>query len=172
VASKRFRGDLYFHLNVISIQIPPLRERPEDILPLARQFLDLWSTEPGRPITLTQESERALCSYNWPGNVRELETLIERAVVMSGAEQLPPEAFALDRRVEEPLQVDAMSIDRKGRIDGTLQDCLDRAAAIRITSALESAKGNRALAARELGIDRTTLYRLMTRLGLGPYLIN
>ena len=89
---------------------------------------------------------------------------------MSGAEQLSPEAFALDRSVEEPLEVDAMSANSNGAgpiANGTLQDCLDRAAAVRIKTALESAKGNRALAAHELGVDRTTLYRLMKRLGLG-----
>lgn len=170
VAGNRFRGDLYFRLNVIPIHIPPLRERPEDILPLARHFLDFYSTEAGRPISLAPEAERALCGYTWPGNVRELENVIERAVVMSGAEQLTPDAFALDRSVEEPIEIDAMSANGNGAghtISGTLQDCLDRAAAVRIKTALESAKGNRALAAHELGVDRTTLYRLMKRLGLG-----
>jgi DNA-binding NtrC family response regulator len=173
VASNRFRRDLYFHLNVIPIHIPPLRERPEDILPLARHFLDLCSTEAGRPISLTPESERTLCSYNWPGNVRELENVIERAVVMSGAEQLSPEAFALDRSAEEPIvhaMAGVVAIDEIDAVSGTLQDCLDRAAAVRIRAALESAKGNRALAAHELDIDRTTLYRLMKRLGLGEYI--
>jgi DNA-binding NtrC family response regulator len=170
VASNRFRGDLYFRLNVIPIHIPPLRERPEDILPLSRHFLEFYSTEAGRPISLTPEAERALCAYNWPGNVRELENVIERAVVMSGAEQLTPEAFALDRAVEEPLEFEAASSNGSGpaqAASGTLQDCLDRAAAVRIRVALESAKGNRALAAHELGVDRTTLYRLMKRLNLG-----
>jgi len=170
VANNRFRGDLYFRLNVIPIHIPPLRERPEDILPLVRHFLDFYSTEAGRPISLTAESERVLCSYPWPGNVRELENVIERAVVMSGAEQLTPEAFALERNVEEPIELDAMSSNGNGSghtVGGTLQDCLDRAAALRIKTALEGAKGNRALAAHELGVDRTTLYRLMKRLGLG-----
>src|SRR5579875_1877692 len=170
VANNRFRGDLYFRLNVIPIHIPPLRERPEDILPLARHFLDFHSTEAGRPISLTPEAERTLCSYNWPGNVRELENVIERAVVMSGAEQLTSDAFALDRGVEEPLETEATSMNGAGpahATNGSLQDCLDRAAAVRIRAALESAKGNRALAAHELGVDRTTLYRLMKRLGLG-----
>jgi two-component system NtrC family response regulator len=170
VANNRFRGDLYFRLNVIPIHIPPLRERPEDILPLARHFLDFHSTEAGRPISLTSEAERTLCSYNWPGNVRELENVIERAVVMSGAEQLTSDAFALDRGVEEPLETEAASMNGAGPVhaaNGSLQDCLDRAAAVRIRAALESAKGNRALAAHELGVDRTTLYRLMKRLGVG-----
>jgi DNA-binding NtrC family response regulator len=171
VANNRFRGDLYFRLNVIPIHIPPLRDRPEDILPLARHFLDFCSTEAGRPLSLTHDSERALCSYSWPGNVRELENVIERAVVMSGAEQLTPEAFALDHSVEEPIEIDAaMSSNGDGpghNLGGTLQDCLDRAAAVRIKTALSAAKGNRALAAHELGVDRTTLYRLMKRLGLG-----
>ncbi|MBF6569781.1 MAG: sigma-54-dependent Fis family transcriptional regulator [Candidatus Binataceae bacterium] len=172
VAANRFRGDLYFRLNVIPIRIPALRERPDDILPLARHFLEFYSSEAGRPITLSPEAERTLCTYSWPGNVRELENVIERAVVMSGAEQLTSEAFALDHSAAEPLEVDDLGQNVNGNghesvQQGTLQDCLDRAAAVRIKSALESAKGNRALAAHDLGVDRTTLYRLMKRLGLG-----
>jgi len=170
VANNRFRGDLYFRLNVIPIHIPPLRERSEDILPLARHFLDYYANEAGRPISLTSEAERTLCGYHWPGNVRELENVIERAVVMSGAEQLTSDAFALDHS-EEPLEAEtASSANGTGAAqaaNGSLQDCLDRAAAVRIRTALEAARGNRALAAHELGVDRTTLYRLMKRLGLG-----
>ena len=96
VAAGRFRGDLYFRLNVIPVRIPPLRERPQDILPLARHFLAYYSAEAGRPLRLAPEAERLLVAYPWHGNVRELENVIERAVVMSGAEMLTPDAFALE----------------------------------------------------------------------------
>jgi DNA-binding NtrC family response regulator len=168
VAEGRFRADLYFRLNVIPVKIAPLRERPEDILPLARHFLAYYSAEAGRPITLSPAAEKTLLSYPWPGNVRELENVIERAVVMSGAEVLTPDAFAL-----EPLTIDQPQLhderDEPGAAPlpaGTLQETLDRAATGKIKEALEAAKGNRAVAASALGVDRTTLYRLMKRLGL------
>jgi two-component system, NtrC family, response regulator AtoC len=180
VAENQFRADLYFRLNVIPVRIPPLRERPEDILPLARHFLAFYSAEAGRPITLSHEAERALNGYSWPGNVRELENVIERSIVMSGAEVLTPDAFALDpivtpdqvRAEPSPLHEDtvdpvaAVAGAGTSKADESLQECLDRAAAAKIKDALEAAKGNRAVAASALGVDRTTLYRLMKRLGL------
>ena len=96
VAAGRFRADLYFRLSVIPLRIAPLRERREDILPLAHHFLAFHSTDAGRPLMLSPQAEEALLGYSWPGNVRELENVIERAVVMSGQETLMPEAFAFD----------------------------------------------------------------------------
>jgi DNA-binding NtrC family response regulator len=193
-----FRADLYFRLNVIPLIIAPLRDRPEDILALANHFLTGHSADAGRPITLSPESERALLAYPWPGNVRELENVIERAVVMSGAEVLEPEAFALDeipmgssldeitRDLGKNIEADAGSAAGAPAAEaasiasapapspesiadagtGTLQDCLDRAASERIKAALATVGGNRVEAAAALGVDRTTLYRLMKRLGL------
>ncbi|HLK86942.1 MAG TPA: sigma-54 dependent transcriptional regulator [Candidatus Binataceae bacterium] len=161
VAAGRFRADLYFRLNVIPVKIAPLRERREDIIPLARHFLAFYTAHAGRPITLSPEAERALLAYPWPGNVRELENVIERSVVMSGAEVLTPDAFALEGNIERaPESEDAPEPNE------TLQAYLDRAAVSRIRAALEAANGNRAIAATTLGVDRTTLYRLMKRLGL------
>ncbi|HZO81681.1 MAG TPA: sigma-54 dependent transcriptional regulator [Candidatus Binataceae bacterium] len=161
VAAGRFRADLYFRLNVIPVKIAPLRERREDILPLARHFLAFYTAQAGRPITLSPEAERTLLTYSWPGNVRELENVIERAVVMSGAEVLTPDAFALDGSIEPAAESDEPAAPNE-----TLQAYLDRAAVARIRAALDAAKGNRAVAATTLGVDRTTLYRLMKRLGL------
>jgi DNA-binding NtrC family response regulator len=161
VAGGRFRADLYFRLNVIPVKIAPLRERREDILPLARHFLAFYTAQAGRPITLSAEAERTLLNYSWPGNVRELENVIERAVVMSGAEVLTPDAFALDGSIEPVLEGEEPAAQNE-----TLQAYLDRAAVARIRTALDAAKGNRAIAATTLGVDRTTLYRLMKRLGL------
>ena len=161
VASGRFRADLYFRLNVIPVKIAPLRERREDILPLARHFLAYYTAQAGRPITLSPEAERTLVNYFWPGNVRELENVIERSVVMSGAEVLTPDAFALDGDIESTSEAEIPAEPNE-----TLQAHLDRAAVSRIRAALDAAKGNRAIAASTLGVDRTTLYRLMKRLGL------
>jgi len=168
VAEGRFRADLYFRLNVIPVRIAPLRERPEDILPLARHFLAYYSAEAGRPISLSAEAERTLRAYSFPGNVRELENIIERAVVMSGAEVLTPDAFALDVLSPEPEAepVTMLAAAAGGAGDESLQECLDHAAAEKIRHALEAAKGNRVVAASALKVDRTTLYRLMKKLGL------
>jgi DNA-binding NtrC family response regulator len=193
VAASRLRPDLYFALNVIAIQIAPLRERKEDILPLARHFLALHAAESGRSLLLTPEAEAALLAYSWPGNVRELENIIERAVVMSSGERISTEALMIrpqpagetpvaraaptaakeeaeepemeDERAEAPLaQPQAGQGDLP--MEGTLQEFLDRAASMRIKRAMDAASGNRNAAAAALGIDRTTLYRLMRRLGL------
>ncbi|HYL57877.1 MAG TPA: sigma-54 dependent transcriptional regulator [Candidatus Acidoferrales bacterium] len=186
VAAGRFRADLYFRLSVIPIRIASLRERPEDILPLARHFLAFHSTEAGRPLTLSAEAEEALLHHPWPGNVRELENVIERAVVMGGNEILTPDTFAFeddgDGGVEslEPVEPATTAAERSAPTmstpgaatmpaaeeQGTLQATLDRAASVRIRAALAAAGGNRIEAASALGVDRTTLYRLMKRLSL------
>jgi DNA-binding NtrC family response regulator len=184
IASGRFRADLYFRLSVIPLRIAPLRDRREDILPLAHHFLSFHATDAGRPLMLSAEAEEALLNHPWPGNVRELENVIERAVVMSGQETLTPEAFAFDDKSPEddlnlgPIErtpapalrpqtaTDAIASSAPEDEDGTLQATLDRAATVRIKAALDAAGGNRIEAATMLGVDRTTLYRLMKRLGL------
>jgi DNA-binding NtrC family response regulator len=156
IAAGRFREDLYFRLNVIPIQLAPLRERREDILPLARHFLDRHAAEAGRALTLASESEETLHAHPWPGNVRELENAIERAVVLARTAVITPEDLLLEQR-GEPVE---------STRDGSLHDALDHTAAARIRAALNSANGQRNEAARALGIDRTTLYRMIKRFGL------
>jgi DNA-binding NtrC family response regulator len=202
-AAGRFRADLYFALNVIAIRVAPLRERRADILPLARHFLAFHAAESGRSLTLSPEAEAALLSYPWPGNVRELENAIERAVVMTGADRIPPEALGLGPEVIVPQPAEAPVAARTERpessrqaarapeperppartepsaepsketqaspgefTEGTLAECLDRAAMARVKVALEAAKGDREAASAALGIDRATLTRLIRRLGL------
>jgi len=154
IAAGRFREDLYFRLNVIPIHLAPLRERRDDIVPLARHFLARYAAEAGRRLALSPDAERALAAHPWPGNVRELENAVERAVVLARGDTIEPEDLLLEERPAPPAA------------DGTLQESLDRAAATRIRAALAAAGGNRAEAARALGVDRTTLYRTMKRLGM------
>jgi DNA-binding NtrC family response regulator len=180
VARSHFRGDLYFRLNVIPVRTVPLRERPADIMPLAQHFLALHSAEAGRQISLSPEAEQTLTAHAWPGNVRELENAIERAVVLSGADVLTSDAFALE--ADPPFSPDdarttgtAVAAVAVAPVGGgpvaiapelLLQECLDLAAGVRIKAALEATKGSRAEAAVALGVDRTTLYRLIKRLEL------
>jgi len=158
IAAGRFREDLFFRLNVIPIQLAPLRERREDVLPLARHFLARHAGEAGRRLAFSPEAEQALVEHPWPGNVRELENAVERGVVLARGDQVTPE----DLLLHETTSVPAGSASP----GGTLHDAIDHATAARIRGAVEAAGGNRAEAARVLGIDRTTLYRLMRRLGI------
>jgi DNA-binding NtrC family response regulator len=155
IAHGRFREDLFFRLNVIPLQLAPLRERREDVLPLARHFLARHAAETGRRLEFTPETEAALVAHAWPGNVRELENVVERAVVLARGERIAPEDLLLEA-----------ASGGAPAADGSLQEALDRAAAERIRAALAAAGGQRAEAARALGVDRTTLYRLMKRLGV------
>ncbi|MDA8019029.1 MAG: sigma-54 dependent transcriptional regulator [Thermoanaerobaculia bacterium] len=156
VAKGRFREDLYFRLAVIPVHLPSLRERAADVLPLARHFLG----SSGK--TLTPDAEQLLVQHVWPGNVRELENAIERATVLCrgvviGAEDLWLEETTL-LETEGQIAVDSPS--------GTLREALDASATERIRAALEAHEGRRNEAAAELGVDRTTLFRMVKRLGL------
>jgi DNA-binding NtrC family response regulator len=157
VAAGSFREDLYFRLAVIPIHIPPLRERAEDVLPLARHFLAKWSAELGREIEgWTDEVEAYLTRNPWPGNVRELENAIERGVVLARGERIGLDDLLVDASAEESGSAAA----------GGLQQFLDQAASERIRTALERAGGVKVEAARQLGVDRSTLYRLMRKYGI------
>jgi DNA-binding NtrC family response regulator len=175
VREGRFREDLYFRLAVIPLRLPPLRERPEDVLPLAGRFLLQACARQGRRLQGFDEAVEAhLRAYAWPGNVRELENTVERGVAMAQGERVTMEDLLLDL-APQPLRAGpAPSLGARGEggawegLDeaGTLQDWLDRAAAARIQAALRQTGGGRAEAARVLGVERTTLYRLMRRLGM------
>jgi DNA-binding NtrC family response regulator len=157
VAEGRFREDLFFRLAVIPIRIPPLRDRPEDILPLARHFLVEHQRELGRAFgALPEEVEAILRSHPWPGNVRELENAIERSVVLSDGATLQASDLLL-QTPDGPKAAD----------ETTLQAALDQATQKAIRDALDATGGARNEAARRLGIDRTTLYRLIRKYELG-----
>ena len=155
IATGRFREDLFFRVNVIPIQTPPLRERREDIISLARQFLAAHAGESNRKLEFSPETEDVLLKYPWPGNVRELENVVERAAVLCRSDRIRPEDLLFDRPIPS----------NKVPAKGTLQDSIDDVVRTRINAALEASEGNRAEAARALGIDRATLWRLIKRLG-------
>ncbi len=159
VAAGRFREDLLYRLNTVTILLPPLRERPEDIPLLAEFFLARYGDEKEVPVTsIASAAMSALAEYSWPGNVRELEHVIERAVTLSthailSVVDLPPEV----------LQKDGNASDHKHALPGTLK-ALQREQVLKM---LESTHGNKERTARLLGISRRTLYRLLDRYGLG-----
>ena len=157
VAEGRFREDLFFRLAVIPIRIPPLRERPDDILPLARHFLVEFQQTTGRRVTaLGDEVDALLLGHDWPGNVRELENAIERAIVLGDGESLR----ASDLLFSGPGN------EAEAAPDATLQSHLDAATRRAIGEALAATGGAKGDAAGRLGIDRTTLYRLIKKYDL------
>ena len=163
IAAGRFREDLYFRLAVIPIHLPPLRERREDVLPLATHFLARWNRELSRSVAgWTPEVERWLLAHDWPGNVRELENAIERGVVLARGDRIGFDDLLVDAPGEESRPEAAKSGDG----GASLQEFLDAAATERIRRVLEQTGGKRVEAARRLGIDRATLYRLMRRYGI------
>ena len=155
VASGRFREDLLFRLNTIEIRLPPLRERREDILPLAQYFLKRHAARYGKPRGgFTDEAALLLRGYDWPGNVRELDHAVERAVLLARQEIL--EAGRLcprgpGRRGPAPTRP-GMNLEE-----------LEREA---IRQALARHDGNVSLAAKALGLSRSALYRRLQRYGL------
>ncbi len=153
----RFRDDLFYRLNVISIRIPPLRERQDDIPLLARTFVERFSRELGRDVAdLDEEALRVLIGYSWPGNVRELENAIERAIVTCKHRVLGGEEFAF------------LKNDRHAGHHWTIPVGMSLAEVERevISATLERAGGNVKDAASRLGIDRSTLYDKIRKHGI------
>ncbi|MCH7644798.1 MAG: sigma 54-interacting transcriptional regulator [Myxococcales bacterium] len=158
----QFRPDLYYRLAVFPIHVPPLRERPLDILPLADHFLSLYATRDGRPrASLSAESCHLLQSYGWPGNVRELENEIQRALAVAepGSELAPAQFSARLFEILEPVQ----AVVQPGE---SLRETLARVEAWLIRRALDTNSGRRTTTARLLGITREGLYKKMKRHGI------
>ncbi len=152
VKNGRFRLDLFFRLNVVEIDIPPLRERPEDILPIARHFIEVFSAQHGRPVQqLSKGAVQLLSSYAWPGNVRELRNTIEQVVMLCSANVIEAEAFPVRLAGATRPQP---SIGGDFAVDEIEQEHIMRV--IRRTPTLERA-------AVILGIDYTTLWRKRKR---------
>lgn len=170
VAKGEFREDLYFRLNVVTLTIPPLRERPDDIILLAKQFLARSALSLRKPVrTLGTSAETLLQQYHFPGNVRELSNLMERAVLFCPGETLEALHFPSDVR-DPPVQLAAGSVDSVStststmnpdeihlafRLGDSLADLEDRI----ISEVLQRSEGNKSLAAKHLGITRWMLDR-------------
>jgi two-component system, NtrC family, response regulator HydG len=161
VASGRFRQDLFYRLNVITIDIPPLRERAEDILPLARYFLGQSKTETKR---LSRAAAQLLLAHHWPGNVRELANAIERARLLSQADVILPEHLPPPVRAAASQTV--TEAWGKGSEDQAEVKTLDECELNTIRRALEQTGGNRTRTAELLGITRRGLIYKLKRLGV------
>lgn len=162
IRQKKFREDLFYRLNVIKIELPPLRKRKEDIPLLVKHFLDTYSKENNKEIIgLTEDVMEILENYDWPGNIRELENLIERAVVLTKSKiiaraSLPP--FLLERGQKEKKSFAAFNNDLN--LKQQIQSYQKKA----IIEALKRAKGVQKRAATILGIKPTTLNEMIKRL--------
>jgi two-component system response regulator AtoC len=160
-----FRKDLYFRLNVVTISLPPLRERRSDIPILAAFFLERLA--PGRGVQVSGDAMKALLAYDWPGNVRELENCLERAVALGDQRilevgDLPP-SIAQAEIPAEPVDSREIS-DRPPDLRATDLEDIERATIERVFSQVN---GDKALAGKMLGISRATLYRKLKRYNIG-----
>ncbi len=161
----RFREDLYYRLNVVQIKMPPLREREEDVLALAEHFLEHFRTEKGKfGLHFSKEAVKALMKHSWSGNVRELRNAVERAVIMGEGNMVLPK----DLPFSETLTRSAAIAGVEGSVKSgeTLKQAVNKFKKELILSTLESVDGNRTIAARILGIQRTYLSRLITEYNL------
>jgi DNA-binding NtrC family response regulator len=147
-----FREDLYYRINVFSLDLPPLRERREDIPILAHHFVEAFARAMGKPVKdISPAAETLLLNYKWPGNVRELENAIERAMVISKDPEILPGDLPLhvERRGEHPPELSLSAVEKQ-----------------HIERVLREEDGNISRAAITLGIDRGTLYNKMKRYGI------
>jgi two-component system, NtrC family, response regulator len=150
----RFREDLYYRLAVVTLQLPPLREREGDVRVMAQEFLRRFAVENGKDgLAFDPEASRALTRHSWPGNIRELENRVKRAVIMAEGKRITAE----DLELSDPLAVP---------VGSTLKEAREHVEREMIHQALRKHSGRIAPAAAELGISRPTLYELMEKLNI------
>lgn len=160
VRQKRFREDLYFRLNVVTLVLPPLRERQQDILPLGMHFLTEFARRARRRVPkLTLAARRKLESHPWPGNVRELRNLMERLAFLSTADQIDADELSFILMPSGQARPTVPS-------DLYLTEATDRFQSDYIEQAITRTRGNMSVAAKQLGLHRSNLYRKMRQLGM------
>jgi DNA-binding NtrC family response regulator len=182
VAAGRFRQDLYFRLRVVPVQVPPLRERPDDILPLADHLLKRLGAELGRPeLVFAPATRAAMSAYAWPGNVRELANAVERSVIAAEGAEITAADLCMDEvlpspRSESPVAAAAAHapsptsapLPRGALVIPPGERNLARVEALLVRAALDETGGQKSKAAELLGINRTTLYNKLRELDLMP----
>jgi two-component system, NtrC family, response regulator AtoC len=160
VATGEFREDLFYRLNVFTITMPPLRDRPEDVEPIARKFLGDETREYQQRKTFSEDALAAMRTHRWPGNVRELKNVIERAAILSAdSPVVRPEHLMIQRRSTRPVVAEGSGRDIHIPETGMLMEQIERVA---VAITLKLTNGNQSAAARMLGISRPTLVKRMT----------
>jgi two-component system, NtrC family, response regulator AtoC len=161
IEERRFREDLYYRVNVIPLALPPLRARGNDVLVLAQHFLDRYASLGGKRMSgISAPAAAHLLRYGWPGNVRELQNCIERAVALAQYAELAVEDLPERMRESRPSQLGGASDDPAELLP---MEEVERRYVLRV---LDAVGGNKTVAARVLGFDRTTLYRKLERYGM------
>ncbi|MBC8451513.1 MAG: sigma 54-interacting transcriptional regulator [Planctomycetes bacterium] len=178
IEAGRFRADLFWRLNVVAIELPPLRERPGDLIDLAEVFRARFAKEHGRQLeSLDPLCQALLLAHDWPGNVRELENAIERAVLFSRGEALLPEDFGplfdnLSDGSKRTATVEHLPSELRALVSadpGPLKAALEAPEAYLVRRALDAAGGNRQRTAAILDINRSTLFNKMRKHGLSDF---
>ena len=153
VSSGKFREDLYFRLAVLVIEVPPLRDREDDAVLVAKEFLHRYAVQHGKPrLVFSPDALRAISLHRWPGNIRELQNRVQRAVIMAEGKALTAADLELSRPTTGPLQ--------------TLKEAREEAEREIVRDALRRHRGKISSAAMDLGVSRPTLYELMEKLGI------
>jgi two-component system response regulator HydG len=161
ISNGSFREDLYYRLNVIQLDIPPLRERGMDVLRIAQHFVSHFAKKCGRAIdSLSKQTASKLMGYRWPGNVRELRNVIERAVILTKNTELTVEDLPQKIRNYETIEILAKEAGPEELVS---MDEVERRYIIHV---LKHTNHNRSIAAKILGFDRKTLYRKIQKFGL------
>ncbi len=162
VEERRFREDLYYRINVIHVELPPLRARGADVLVLAQSFLEQFATRMGKHVTgISPAAAEKLLSYSWPGNVRELQNCVERAVALTQFERIAVEDLPEKIRSYRRSHVLVVADDPQELVS---MEEVEKRYVLRV---LEATGGNKKAAAKILGFDRRTLYRKLERYGIG-----
>lgn len=160
IRGSQFREDLYYRLSVVTIHLPSLQERPEDIPLLVEHFLERFNQRNKRHVNISEEAVKLLSSMNWPGNVRELENLIERLAIFTATDEVSAEE--VERERAQRSETASAPENSAASLPGKLQE-IERQEILR---ALRESGGNKSLAARKLGIERKTLYEKARRLAI------
>ncbi len=151
-----FRDDLYYRLSVVHLELPTLKERQEDIIPLANQFLKLFNQKYSKSVTsISNDTISIFINHSWPGNIRELKNCMERSVIFCESDIILPEHLPSQYNKD----ISPEDSDMKGIYDNVTREV--------ILNALNTAAGNKSKAAEILSINRRTLYNKMKRLGMG-----
>lgn len=160
IRAGQFREDLYYRLSVVTIPLPSLEERAEDVSLLVQHFLERFNQRNQRHVNISEDAVKLLASMSWPGNVRELENLIERLAIFAARDEISTEE--IERERSRRSAATSAPVNSPASLPGKLQE-MERQEILRV---LKESGGNKSLAARKLGIERKTLYEKARRLAI------